>query len=213
MNCEYVTKNLDRLVERSLSFDAASTCQAHIRSCGDCRELVLGAEALATLREKNAGPAPAGLFDRLVDEAAGDAARRAGNGKFILGGLSGAAVTAAAFIIALGLGWAGNPGDERQAGPPAEFVVGVAERRLMDLAIETDRRLDDATISIDLYGPIELDGYGPERHIAWRTDLDAGVNRLSLPVVAVDDAGGRMVVRLSHPNSEQVFVVRLRAES
>jgi hypothetical protein len=40
--------------------------------------------------------------------------------------------------------------------------------------------------------------------------LQAGVNRLTLPVVAVDRTGGRMIVRLSHPHSEQVFVVRLK---
>jgi hypothetical protein len=56
---------------------------------------------------------------------------------------------------------------------------------------------------------VEIDGYGTRRELSWSEDLDAGVNRLSLPVTASGFEGGQMVVRLEHPLSEQVFVVQL----
>jgi hypothetical protein len=43
--------------------------------------------------------------------------------------------------------------------------------------------------------------------------LEAGVNRLSLPVLASGLNGGQMIVRMTHPMSEQVFVINLPTES
>lgn len=95
----------------------------------------------------------------------------------------------------------------------AEFVVTLGEPRNMDIAIETGMPLDGASISVLLSGGVELDGYDDRRELTWTTDLEAGINRLSLPVVAIDPAGGKMVVRLDHPDSEQVFVVRLKTKA
>jgi hypothetical protein len=95
----------------------------------------------------------------------------------------------------------------------AEFVVAVREPRNMEIAIETDRPLYGASISIILTGGVELDGYGSQRELNWTADLDAGINRLSLPVVASKSSGGQIVVRMSHPESERVFVVQLKTNA
>ena len=47
----------------------------------------------------------------------------------------------------------------------------------------------------------------------WSDDLGAGINKLSLPLVASGEGGGQMVVRLSHPDSEQLFVIDLPLDS
>ena len=105
-------------------------------------------------------------------------------------------------------------GDVREpADAVPEFVVSLDEPRRMDLAFETDRVLEGAQITILLTGSVEIDGYGLRRELSWTEDLEAGVNRLSLPVLANGFDGGQVVVRLSHPHSEQVFVVRLPVES
>ena len=92
-------------------------------------------------------------------------------------------------------------------------MVSLDEPRNMNIAFETDRRLDGATITILLSGNVEIDGYGPQRELSWSEDLDAGVNRLSLPVIANGLGGGQIIVRLEHPRSEQLFVVTLPVES
>lgn len=170
-----------------------------------------GAEALARLRDRDIGSTPDDLFDklssRLVETSGQDNAGR----RFWLGTGFGGAIAASLFAFALALGWIGPSASD--SPEIAEFIVALSEPRMMDIAIETDRPLQGASISILLSGGIELDGYGDQRELIWRSDLKSGINRLSLPVVAVNQAGGRMVVRLSHPQSEQVFVVRLKAES
>jgi hypothetical protein len=64
-----------------------------------------------------------------------------------------------------------------------------------------------------LSGNVEIEGYGMQRELAWTENLDSGVNRLTLPVLANGLDGGQMIVRMSHPLSEQVFVINLPAES
>jgi len=82
----------------------------------------------------------------------------------------------------------------------------------MHLAIETEQALPGAEISILLSGAVEIDGTGGRRELSWIDNLDAGVNKLSLPLLASGDGGGRMIVRLSHPDSEQLFVIELPLE-
>ena len=66
---------------------------------------------------------------------------------------------------------------------------------------------------LHLAGSVEIDGYGPQRELSWSEDLNAGVNRLSLPIIANGFEGGQIIVRLEHPLSQQVFVVQLPVES
>ena len=60
---------------------------------------------------------------------------------------------------------------------------------------------------------MEIDGAGGRREFNWTEDLDAGINKLSLPVLASGEGGGQMLVRLTHPDSEQIFVIDLRTDS
>lgn len=170
-----------------------------------------GADALMELRHRATDAPPDQLFKRIVAAATADADAVAGNQRFWLGTAFGGAVAASLFAIALFFGWGDN--SNGPAAAPTEFIVALGETRLMNLAFETDRPLYGAQISIVLLGDVEIQGYGLQRELAWPADLDAGLNSLSLPVIANGLAGGQMVVRLSHPLSEQVLVIRLPTES
>ena len=43
----------------------------------------------------------------------------------------------------------------------------------------------------------------PQKGVRWER------HRLQLPVVALDASGGKMIVRLDHPDTEQVYVVEV----
>ena len=170
-----------------------------------------GAEALATLKNQDIGSAPDGLFDRIVSSVSRTSSPHRETRRFWLGTGFGAAVAASIFTLAVTFGWFG----ETITSDPgiAQFQVALNEPRRMDIAIETDHALTGATIRILVAGSISIEGFGSQREISWVEDLDAGVNRLSLPVVATGSEGGQVVVRLSHPNSEQVFVVNLKTDA
>ena len=165
-------------------------------------------EALELLKNRDTGNVPDGLFDKISAEIGAAPQRRVTDRRFWQGAGFGGIVAASLFAIVLMAGWDFQPAPD--SADVAEFMVTVGEPRHMDIAIETDRALQGANITILLTGGVELVGYQDQRELTWTSDLDAGVNRLSLPVVAINQSGGQMVVRLSHPDSEQVFVVRLK---
>lgn len=170
-----------------------------------------GSEALKELRgRKTDGPSDE-LFKRVLATATGNRGNRESNQRFWMGTAFGGAIAASLFAVAFFFGWSDS--GQSPVGSTAEFVVALDEARQMNLAFETDRQLDGATISILLSGNVEIEGYGVQRELTWSENLDAGVNRLTLPVLANGIDGGQMIVRMTHPLSEQVFVINLPAES
>ena len=60
-----------------------------------------------------------------------------------------------------------------------------------------------------LSGGFEIVGFGDLRELTWSTDLEKGVNKLTLPLSAVAVAGGQLVVRLEHEGTTREFRVDL----
>lgn len=210
MNCETVADRMTALASRALPPDEVSACMNHITSCLDCSDALAGAQALAGLRGRNVAGPTAGLFEKTIRTAT--SADRGQNGlqRFWLGTGFGAAMAASLFAIAVTLGWFGPPSAVESETP--QFHIAMNESRRMDIAIETDRALPGAEISIVLAGNVELEGYAGQRELRWAENLDAGVNRLSLPLIATGENGGQLVVRLSHPHSERVYVINLQTD-
>lgn len=207
MNCKTVAENMPGIISGELRPTLLADCEQHIDQCPDCRYALRGAKSLALLKERDTSTVPAGLFDRISRGLVTSGNRPSDQRGFWLGTGFGAAVAASILALALTLGWYRPTADP--ASEVAQFAVALGEPRNINIAIETDRALAGASISILLSGAVELDGFGSRRELTWTTDLEAGVNRLSLPIMAIEPRGGQMVVRLSHPDSEQVFLVRL----
>ena len=211
MKCVVVSDRIQDLANQSVTDREWVEYMAHVDTCPDCRAALRGAEALVELRRRDSVAQPDGLFDHVV--ATATAAARAGDGRrrFWIGTGFGGVIAASLFAMALALGWLDGFREDLSAN--AEFVVALSEPRTMNLAFEVDRPLEGATISILLTGDVGIAGYGAQHELKWTEDLAAGVNRLTLPLLATGMDGGRMVVHLSHPQSEQVFVIDLRTES
>jgi hypothetical protein len=167
-----------------------------------------GIVALEKLRHREVDTAPDGLFEQIVQEVTGPAKSGRRPAHFWLGAGFGAAVAASIFALAFAFGMLASHEDAA-----TDFEIALNEPRRMDIAIETDRELQGATITIILAGNVELEGFEGQRELSWSTDLDAGINRLSLPLIATGTNGGQLVVRLDHPQSEQVFVIELKPKA
>jgi hypothetical protein len=209
VSCEFSKDRLRALARGLLDDEERKQVQAHVNSCEDCRAALRGAEALAELAARETGAPRADLFESVVEQAVSQPVRSPRDNRFWAGAGVGA-IAASILAVALFFGW-----EETRvpSGIAPEFSVSVDEPRQMDLAFETDRDLEGAQITILLSGSVEIDGYGPRRELRWTENLEAGVNRLSLPVIASGFEGGQIVVRLEHPQSEQVFIVRLPVDS
>jgi hypothetical protein len=108
-----------------------------------------------------------------------------------LGTVLGGAVAATLTVVLL-----------RPAQPPAETAAPLAltlnEARNIDVLVDSERDLKDATIRIVASGSVVLDGFESEHEIGWRADLGKGHNLLTLPIVARRSGAGRLLAVIEH---------------
>lgn len=207
MNCSHVAEKIPALARGLLSGADRATCLDHIDACDDCGDALRGAEAMQLLRRRQCQEAPEGLFARVLDAVsltAGPGSAR----RFWLGAAAGSGIAASLFAAVVMMGLLVRPVE----APHQEFRVSVHEARTINIAFEASQALPGAQINILLSGDVEIDGTGGRRELSWVDDLEAGVNKLSLPILASGDTGGQMVVQLRHPDSEQMVVIDLPVE-
>lgn len=62
-------------------------------------------------------------------------------------------------------------------------------------------------ISVSLPEGLALDGYGDQRELRWRANLDAGANRLTLPVRVRNERRTEILIRIEHQGAHKEFYV------
>lgn len=92
---------------------------------------------------------------------------------------------------------------------PPGITLALNEMRDIDVLIDSERALEDATIHIVASGSVALDGFDNERQIDWQTHLAQGSNMLSLPVVARSKGAGRLVAVIEHGGRTRRVTVNL----
>ena len=118
-----------------------------------------------------------------------------------LGALVGGAVAAALTVVLM------RPTHLQ----PAERAITLAlnEVRDIDVLIDSDRDLTDATIRVAVTGGVALDGMANEHIVDWRTDLGRGPNLLSLPVIARKAGAGQLVAVVEHGGKTRTVMINL----
>ena len=207
MNCIEFSEQVTALTTGAMPEASRDEYLAHAKVCAGCDAALRGRRATLAMERLPVEQPPAELFERIATDVTRSRPQRGTSRSFWTGAAFGGAVAASLLAIVLMLGVFELPADQPQT--VAEFYVSADEPRMMHVAIEVDRALPGAEISILLTGNVEVQGFGSRRELNWSDDLDAGVNKLSLPLVASGEGGGQMVVRLSHPDSEQLFVIDL----
>jgi hypothetical protein len=118
-----------------------------------------------------------------------------------LGVLVGAAATVLVTVFVL------RPNEA--AMPSANITMAVNESRNIDVLIDSDRTLDDATIKVAATGSVELEGLDDKREVQWQARLERGRNVLSLPVVARSTGEAQLVAVVEHAGKKRRVGVSL----
>jgi hypothetical protein len=176
-------------------------------SAAASREPVVAREVVMTVIN---GPSPAG--DRaIVDETGGRWASFVSglrkHHELWLGAALGGAVVAALAIVLLG---PQQLSDDTPRIP--EVTVALHEARDVGLVIDAERSMEGATVTLHLSGGIDLAGFGEQRRISWQTDLEAGANLLSLPVIAHSVEGGTLTALVEHEARTRRVAVKVRVQ-
>lgn len=185
MNCRQIRHWIE-----VADFRPDETIAAHLETCELCREWFQEGRLLAALR-RDPVPAPSpGFADRVVAEAIRQGRTEpSGRTQLRLG------VAAAVSLVVAGLlAWLLAAAPRTAPAPAAPQMVNVV--------IDANAYRRGALLTLELSDELELDGYGEQRRIEWRTDLKKGRNLLSLPVkVRPGSDRGDVRVALSYDGS------------
>jgi len=202
MRCEEAVEIL-RGTERAgvLPLQAA---RAHVEGCEDCAAALRAVSALRAERNAPEPKVPARSFARAMERAthAPRSEPRRGRG-FWLGTAVGGALAAGIAIIVAAL-W--PQAVMAPIGSP-EVRLAVNEMLAVSMSLESPEALADAEIRIVLTGGVGLQGFAGQRELRWMTDLDRGVNQLTLPLVGLDASGGQVTVEVYHGTKQRIFVI------
>jgi hypothetical protein len=207
MKCERAVELLTRSVEEGAAEERRLAAD-HVANCGDCRD---AATAVHALRIASLAPVPdprPGAFERVIAAATSrpDAGRRS-SPTFWSGMGLGAALAAGVVIAILALAPATGP--ETVVTPRLSMALN--ESRDVSISLTAPEALADAEIHVVLSGAVGLDGYEGQRELRWRTNLDPGVNQLTLPVIATGAGGGQVLVEVLHEGKRRTFLVDVSA--
>lgn len=209
MNCEQIGNLLDNGEILELTPHQQGAVTEHLRGCERCNSEWRAVRALwevATL------PAPApreGLFSEAMRLATTLAEYRGGTRaersrpSFWLGAALGGALAAGLVIAVMGT----LPRPETAPAAAPAITIALNEVRDVGVGIDSAQPLSGAEIRVVLTGGVRLAGFDDRSVVSWRTDLDQGVNRLTLPLVAVGPGSGQVLVEVEHASKRQIFVV------
>jgi hypothetical protein len=97
--------------------------------------------------------------------------------------------------------------------PAAGITLAVNESRTIEVLIDSERTLDDATIRIAATGSVELDGFDDKRQVQWQTRLERGRNVLALPVIATTAGDAKLVAVIEHEGRTRRVAVTLTVKT
>lgn len=203
MKCEDVSAGLSGAIGGAIDPPVAE----HLAACEDCRNALRAVEALHAEREAPVPEPRAGAWARVLRaaSAAPPATVRPARG-FWTGLAVGAAAAAAAVAVLSALDL---PGDTGAAAPSVTLALHRPQE--VSIGIDSAAPLTGVEIHVALHGAIDLRGFEGQRDLHWITDLDSGVNELTLPVVATGPSGGQLVVEVHHGGERRRFRVDVRA--
>jgi hypothetical protein len=183
---------------------------AHAQTCDDCRAALHAIDALSVLRDEPVRR-PDGAMERAIHKAFSSGSRQRYRRGFWSGLASGAALAATLAAVAVALWTRTDEGAAPRAIP--EVRLALNEPRDVTVTLESPESLANAEVRVELRGAVALDGYAGQRELRWMTDLDRGINQLTLPVLALDETGGQVLVEVSHGDRRRTFIVDVRGGS
>lgn len=131
-----------------------------------------------------------------------------------VGAALGAAAAAALVAVLWGIPQGGSapghaPGQVAEPSP-GDLQVSLYETRDVGIAIDAATAMPGAILTVTVAGGIELAGFGDRREVQWQSDLDAGTNLLSLPIIAHSLEQGRLTALVEHGDRMQRIELAVR---
>lgn len=189
MNCQQIHAQLDDFLDSQLSTEQQQRFQAHLTGCSQCRDSVKQAETIQQALTELPTPAMRpGFAQQAMQRATGKRHHRRG---FVIGFSSALAAALALFVVTGGLLPTLNTSTSL-----AVVTVSVQSVHTVNLAFDSARDVEQATLTIALPDDIELAGYPGLKQLTWQIGLKQGRNILPLPIKALAQNNGVLQARI-----------------
>jgi hypothetical protein len=182
------------------------TARQHADACTECMAAFAAQRALRAERQAPVPALPTRSFAHALDRAVRPRVETQSRRGFWLGTAVGGAL-AAGIAVAVALVW---PSADTASLANPEVEIALNEVREVNMSLASTEALQGAQIHVVLTGAVGFSGYGAQRELRWLTDLDPGVNELTLPIVALDAGGGQVTVEVQHGAKRRTFVLDVR---
>jgi hypothetical protein len=203
MRCEDVENLLNEHAEAELTRLERQAAEAHVASCDSCGTAWLAARVLRQYRAlPTPMPSPTLIAKLAVSRQPPAAMRRTSLWSAAIGGALAAGLVAITFDF-----YRSAPADSALTVP--SLTMSLHESRDVNVTIDSPEAFMEVDVRVVLAGGIEFEGLAGRRELKWKTDLEAGINRLTLPIVASDNTGGRLLVSVGYGAKHQAFVVQI----
>lgn len=207
INCKICLNLVDEYLGKRLDADSRQVIENHLEHCASCQaRYAQERDFRQRLQTQLIARPRAGFADHVLARTVEHHRNKASRNWSFFGG-----AIAASFIIAV-----------------TSFVLRIAPQSDADLvrqtlalnqvqnislALDSREELKGARIILQLPDNVELRGFPGQRMISWNTDIDRGVNLLSLPVLGIAEKNGLLVARLEHGNKSKEYTVELRVRA
>ena len=185
------------------------TAMTHAAGCEECHAALRALDALRSLRDEPTPIPTDGAIERAIDTALTSTPAHRYRRGFWSGLASGAALAATLAAVAVAV-WLRPINEDAPASVPA-VSIALNQPRNVTMTLESAEPLAAAEVRVELRGALALDGYAGQRELRWFTNLDRGVNQLTLPIIALDASGGQVLVEVMHGDKRRTFVLDVRA--
>lgn len=193
--------------------DERHRAEQHAAECKDCAAAAYAIAALQSTATHSVPRASAHAFERALRAATRPASPPSRRGVGFLSGAAVGGLLAAAMVYAVVSLWpAAMPPAPGGIGTPT-VELALAEVEDVSIAVYSEQPLADAEIHISLTGEIGIDGFADQRELRWVTQLDRGVNELSLPILALGRSGGQIMVAVSGGGRSRSFLVDVKTRT
>ncbi|QIT56713.1 hypothetical protein HC341_16840 [Aquisalimonas sp. 2447] len=185
MDCQTLQSDLDAILDGNRGQALLAEVREHLGQCPACRAHVADVRALQrALADGDRSGMPAATRQRLLRSRHVTA-------------FTGAAGVAAGVVLAVvvTLLWPGtdHPGEEVARVDDSDWRTTTVQ-----MEFRTERALSGVRFSLELPEGTELEGHPGQRRLSWEDDLEAGANRLRIPLILTNEPGGELVARLEH---------------
>ncbi|MCK4710597.1 MAG: zf-HC2 domain-containing protein [Gammaproteobacteria bacterium] len=211
MKCTDINIYIDEYLDRQLSSEDRISFEQHVSGCVECACRLKQARTLLTKLQDITVPEYSAHFEQRVfsevrrqykDE------KRSHSGFNFSAGFATAAVASFAiwFVSTVYL-------PETQLEQPQVISLVMNQTQTVKLMFDAHKDIQQAQLSINLPGNMQLEGYPDRRTLSWKANLQKGQNILALPIIPVVQGQGELFAQITYGDTVKTFSVVLKTSS